>query len=566
MSRLRNPAERTVRYAALRVPSLPFRAASAILGSPRRTDVTAAYTACRGNGTRATLLVAAILCLGALFPAAARSATSNHLSPHRDSQSITASPSPALKRTVARGAAAHIGSAAFSDQSTVGLAAPTLFDPVDLRLARTASGNPPVIAYFSPWEAEVHSDVTVTGRYFTGTTAVTFNGVPAEFSVVSAEQIRAIVPWTASTGPISVTTGVGTATSDRAFKVKTFPPSITDFLPSSGPVGTSVTVTGLNFEGATAVTFNKKTATSFSVVSKTSITATVPNGATTGPLTVKTPVGTCESRSSFTVIPVPAIESITPLSGAIGSQVTILGRGLTGATKVQFNGVSGSFTVASDTKVTATVPKGASTGSLSITTPGGTGKSSSSFTVIPVPTIESITPLSGMVGSQVTITGRSLLGASRVTIGGSAALFNVTSDVMILATVPNEAVSGPVAVTTPGGATVGALEFVVVRDTGRPTVTALNAVGTRPGKSTTIRYRVDDPAPSCGEVTVWLVIKSRDGRVHYRKTLAAPKMNANLSYTFRCTIRSGKYRYYLSCRDSAGNAGTGTSSRGFRVY
>jgi bacillopeptidase F len=84
------------------------------------------------------------------------------------------------------------------------------------------------------------------------------------------------------------------------------PPTITGFAPTSGPVGTGVTISGTNFTGATAVAFNG-TSASFTVTSATSIGATVPAGATTGPIRVTTPGGTATSASSFTVVNPPTI-------------------------------------------------------------------------------------------------------------------------------------------------------------------------------------------------------------------------------------------------------------------
>jgi CSLREA domain-containing protein len=80
------------------------------------------------------------------------------------------------------------------------------------------------------------------------------------------------------------------------------PPMIISFSPISGPVGTSVTITGTNFIGATAVKFNGVNAGSFVVISATSITATVPSSTKTGPISVTTTGSTATSAANFTVV------------------------------------------------------------------------------------------------------------------------------------------------------------------------------------------------------------------------------------------------------------------------
>jgi IPT/TIG domain len=164
-------------------------------------------------------------------------------------------------------------------------------------------------------------------------------------------------------------------------------PTITSFDPTSGPIGTPVEITGTGFQDGsvvTAVTFNGTPAVLFTVDSNVQITAIVPVGATDGPIAVTDSEGTATSAASFDVTPspVPTITSFTPTTGAVGTSVVITGTGLLGATSVTFGGTAATtFTVDSDTQITATVPAGATTGPIVITTPGGTVTSPTVFTV-----------------------------------------------------------------------------------------------------------------------------------------------------------------------------------------
>jgi uncharacterized repeat protein (TIGR03803 family) len=153
---------------------------------------------------------------------------------------------------------------------------------------------------------------------------------------------------------------------------------------TSGKVGDTIGILGQKFTGTTAVFFNGVSAafTLDTTYPDTYLTATVPSGATKGKVTVVTPTSTLTSNKVFTVV--PFILSFSPTSGKVGASVVITGSGLTQASKVTFGGVKATtFTVNSDSKVTATVPIGAKTGKIAITTPGGTATSSGTFTVTP---------------------------------------------------------------------------------------------------------------------------------------------------------------------------------------
>jgi uncharacterized repeat protein (TIGR03803 family) len=148
---------------------------------------------------------------------------------------------------------------------------------------------------------------------------------------------------------------------------------------TSGKAGQVIQILGNGLTGTTSVKFGSAVAT-FSVVSDTYMTAAVPVTATTGSVTVTAPSGIRVSSKTFKVVPV--LSSFSPSGGSVGSQVVIVGTGLTQATKVTFGGVAAMVFSKSATKVTATVPTGAKTGKIAITTPGGIAMSATNFTVL----------------------------------------------------------------------------------------------------------------------------------------------------------------------------------------
>ena len=157
----------------------------------------------------------------------------------------------------------------------------------------------------------------------------------------------------------------------------------------------------------------------------------------------------------------PFVE-LLPNYSKVGKTIGILGQGLTGTTAVSFNGTAATFTVVSDTYLTAAVPSNTIRGSVTVTTPGGKLTSNTIFRVAPV--IISFSPPSGPVGQQVTISGNSFAGTTKVTFGGvKATVFSVDNDAQITATVPTGAVTGKIQVTTPDGTATSSTDFTVTQ-------------------------------------------------------------------------------------------------------
>src|SRR5215469_7139181 len=172
----------------------------------------------------------------------------------------------------------------------------------------------PVIQLYNPHAAAVGGTVVLTGTGFgttQGSSTVTFNGILATVSYWSSTQINVAVPVGATTGNIVVKVG-GVNSAGKSFIVAP-PPSITSISPSSGPIGTTITITGSSFlaggqGGASSVWFYQNgscpscnvDAGSPVTNSDTTITVQVPAGATTGLLEVNN-TGVDSNPVSFTV-------------------------------------------------------------------------------------------------------------------------------------------------------------------------------------------------------------------------------------------------------------------------
>ena len=165
-------------------------------------------------------------------------------------------------------------------------------------LSCTSAGNCQAVGWYTDSSGDTQAmEATETGGTWSQATKVT---APADaatnpsailrgISCTSAGNCGAVGSYTDSSGDTQAMAASENAT-----------PTITSFTPTSGPIGTKVTIRGTNLSDATKVTFNGSVATTSSDTA-TKIVVHVPTGATTGKIKVKTPGGTAKSATKFTV-------------------------------------------------------------------------------------------------------------------------------------------------------------------------------------------------------------------------------------------------------------------------
>ncbi len=345
----------------------------------------------------------------------------------------------------------------------------------DVVLGRYGFGAP-TVSTLTPASGPIAGTFTLRGSGFEAAQAVKIGATKATFTYVSPTELTVSVPVGATTGLVTVVSSGGTAVSSGNFTVVA--PSVSSFAPATAQMGATVTINGAGFAGATGVKFGTLAATTFTVVSPTSVTAVVPIGAVTGRLSVLAAGGIALSAANFTVAP-PAITTLTPATAAVGATVTIDGTGFTAATGVRFGTKPAvTFRVVSDVRMTAVVPPGATTGKVAVTGRGGTGLSVTNFT-LPAPALTSFTPLKALAGTTVNIYGAGFAAATGVMFGTRPATsFSVVSATLITAVVPTGGANGVISVTTSGGTGRSATAFALLAPTLTTLSPASGAVGT----------------------------------------------------------------------------------------
>ena len=320
----------------------------------------------------------------------------------------------------------------------------------------------PVISDFTPQTGIPGTSVTVTGANFLGVTAATVGGVTAGFNVISDTQMTVGVPTGALTGPIAITGATGATTVSSANFVVVAPVSNDDFANAAVINGVSGEITGNN-AGATRepgepeitgnpggksvwyewtplsagpvtfTTFGSSFDTLLGVYTGSNVTALTQVAANddygntvTSSVTFLAEAGTTyhiavdgyNGASGNVVLnwskdnSLPQITGFSPTAGPVDTTVQITGTNFTGATSVMLGSSTLSYSVVSDSLITAVIPAGAATGVLSVGNLLGTVNSANPFTVTAAPSNDDFANSITLTGATVHTTGANV-GATR---------------------------------------------------------------------------------------------------------------------------------------------------------
>jgi hypothetical protein len=308
-----------------------------------------------------------------------------------------------------------------------------------LETARPDDAIPTVVS-ISPSNGPISggTEVTITGTNLTYTSSVVIGRTTValeDWRVVDPTTVICRTPLATSVGQVTVKLTTDFFPNSKRISTIYFnyaaAPTITSLAPTSGPVsgGRTVTITGTNLTDTSGVTFGGTAVTSVRVESATRVTCVTPAHAAGAVNVVLTaPGGAVTSTSGYTYTSVVAAPTITSLArnqgpDAGGRMVTITGTNLTGTSGVTFGGTAATLvTVVSPTTVTCVTPAhAAGVVDVVVTVPGDSVTMSDGYHFMSPPSITSMTPNSGPVAGDttVTITGIGLDPSSIVTFGGT---------------------------------------------------------------------------------------------------------------------------------------------------
>jgi hypothetical protein len=245
--------------------------------------------------------------------------------------------------------------------------------------------------------------------------------------------------------------------------------------------------------------------------------------------------------------PAPQLSSFSPTKGAVGTSVVLTGVNLTGASSVKFNGVNAAFTVNSDTQITTTVPAGATTGPIAVTTPAATATSAGSFNVLATLSLQ---PKSGKAGGTTTVTGSGFHPGTTVTLKWNCANAGCSSTTVLGTPTADSGGAFSVPVTVPaapagsypiGGrdtsgsfakATFKIALTLAIAPTRGPAGSSATVTGDGYAAGEVVTLLWDCPTASCTSTTV-LGVPIADGNGHFSTAVTIPLVGVTVGTSYK---------------------------------
>ncbi|WP_167332668.1 putative Ig domain-containing protein [Rhizobium freirei] len=414
--------------------------------------------------------------------------------------------------------------------------------------------------------------VTLTGTSFSGATSVTFGATAATgFTVNSPTSITATAPAGTGTVDIRVTTAGGTSAISAADQYTYIAaPTVSSISPNSGSVtgGTSVTVSGTNLTGATSVTFGSMAASSFTVDSATSITATVPAhaaGAVNVAVATVGGTGTLVGGYTFLNPPVAGNVSLTVAPNSASNAVTLsLSGGAAASVAVATQATHGTAT-ASGLSITFTPTPGyvgSDSFTYTATNAGGTSAPATVSVTVSAPTI-AIGPSTLSAGAVATTYSQTITASG----GTSSYTYAVTSG-SLPAGLTLSPTSGVVSGTPTAGGTFNFIVTITDSSTGTGPFTGTRAYSLTIASPT---ISVGPTTLSSGTVgTVYSqTITASGGTSSYTYAVTAGALPAGLSLSTGGLVSGtptagGSFNVTITATDSS--TGTGAPFTGSQAY
>lgn len=203
-----------------------------------------------------------------------------------------------------------------------------LFLLVSIVTANSSWGAKPIINSLSPDNGMVGEKIRIFGSNFENIQGITFNGVLAPvFFATAQNQVEVTIPAGALSGPISIQNPSGIGISADSFTVYNPGPRPMSFTPESGLVGEVITIEGSHFSPSTRVVFNENViATQMEIRTEGELRVVVPDGATSGPVTLFDNLGSNTSLVSFDVVVLNDLEFkwVTPEQSFSTGEVSLV--------------------------------------------------------------------------------------------------------------------------------------------------------------------------------------------------------------------------------------------------